>query len=204
MRTQLHYDVSKPLYLGLNDLILQADELLAKQSLLPFASLVLRHLAVASVSVTTPGLWIDDGPILWNLDETISAATLRIGRTTLYCTHCPGDFVMLACLVDIRDGVRPIVVTHGKGVVVAELYADKFGISDELDALDSVQFVSGRIHIASQFEAAPQRQLQLEMAGAYNKRVKDSEYQGELQVRVVGLHDRTRISPTTAGLPSRS
>ena len=91
---------------------------------------------------------------------------------------------MRKCTVNLKNGLRPIVVTTQDAVSGALLLAKGAGIDDRLEVLDAQQFLAANIYEWSQFEDSRCRSELERLVGKYNKIVSECESDPSLRIEI--------------------
>ena len=79
---------------------------------------------------------------------------------------------------------RPLIISHGKGVGLASLLLDAAGLSNRVDVLDIVQFLTANIFERSRFKSADASTTLKQLIQRYNSIVSECETDPSLQVRL--------------------
>ncbi len=90
---------------------------------------------------------------------------------------------MRKCSDNIRDGLRPVLITRGqKAVSTAEVLAESAGISIRLDIWDAEPFLSANLHEHGMFNDVGRREALVRLVSAYNKIVEEYETDPSLRI----------------------
>ena len=107
-----------------------------------------------------------------------------IDDATIHITIRPSAALMVKYRENLSANRRPLVITTGTGVVVAEELAKDMGISERVEAIDFVQFIAANIHERSLFNRA-ERQVRLEqLIERYNGIIDDFETDHSLKIEI--------------------
>jgi hypothetical protein len=105
-----------------------------------------------------------------------------LGDVSIHVTTAPGELLIAKCVDNLSRGLKPIIVTSGKGVAVAEALSENAGIGDRVDVLDFEQFFATNVHELGRFESTHRRKAVQDILERYNAVV--SEYENDDSLKV--------------------
>ena len=114
------------------------------------------------------------------------AGDFSVGDVAIHVTTAPGEAVIKRCRKNLDANYKPILVTIGKGAVVAEGLADNAGLAERIDIFEIEQFVALNLYEWSEFEAQERRVAIGKLVGRYNEIIEDVETDPSLKIEVGG------------------
>lgn len=179
---KLNYDASRTLASVIDNLLAQA---LARQKKSPgktYVGAVLQHLVGAKLELAMPEI-----EITHNGASVADAYSSRSGDfvlddTIIHCTTAPSDPLMRKCLANINGGQRPIILTIGKSIAVAEGLAEQHGIDGRVEVMDALQFLAANLYELSFFKGSERRVTVVRLVEKYNEIVAAHEADKSLRI----------------------
>ena len=144
---------------------------------------VLQHLVGAKLSLLLP-----DKPQMHGA-SVADAVSDRDGDfvfedVVIHVTSSPGEAVTRKCVKNLEDGLRPILITTYKRVVLAEGLAESAGILDRIDIFDIEQFIAGNLYEIGGFARNGRRATAERLVKAYNNIVDACETDPSLKIQL--------------------
>lgn len=175
-------DASLSIRASVRDLLNQAA---ARQKELPgsrFEGTMLQHLVGAKLDIV-----LGPGVITHHGASDADAAGGRdgdflAGDAAIHVTTHPGESVVRKCAANLDAGLRPVIVTVGKGSTVAEGLAEHQGIASRVDILDAEQFLAANLHEWGKFDAKRRSTATAELIARYNQLIENHERDPALKV----------------------
>jgi len=179
----LNFDASKSTTFIINDLLNQA---VSRQKEENFGTQVLgtliQHLVGAKLELIFPGV------ITHNQASTADSQLKRqgdfsIGESVIHVTSSPTEALIDKCLLNIRAGLSPVVVTLGSekkdaGMVLAE----NKDIKDRVDFFSIQEFLATNIYERGEFKISQKRKLIERIVAKYNELIDDYENDPSLKI----------------------
>lgn len=178
-------DSSRSIRYAVRDLIEQAFK---RQKDMPgtmFAGAIFQHLVGAKLE-----LILSTGTIEHNGFSVADAPSQRAGDFLLddVCIHvttAPTEALVRKCKSNLDDGLRPLVVTVGKGIVVMEGLASIQNIEGRIDVFDIEQFIASNIYEISKFVSDKRKITISQLVEKYNEIVDKCETDPSLKIEVI-------------------
>lgn len=182
---KLRTDAALSIRASVRDLLNQAA---ARQKEMPgsrYEGTMLQHLVGAKLDIVLGG-----GAIQHHGASDADAAGGRegdfvAGDAAIHVTTHPGEAVVRKCAANLDAGLRPVIVTVGKGCTVAEGLAEQQGIASRVDILDAEQFLAANLHEWARFEARQRATATKDLVARYNALIEEYERDPALKVNLV-------------------
>lgn len=107
------------------------------------------------------------------------------GDVAIHVTTHPGEAVVRKCGRNLSAGLRPVIVTTGKGCAIAEGLAEQLGIESRIDVLDAEQFLAANLHEWGRFTAESRSVATADLIKRYNQLIEDFERDPSLKVELL-------------------
>lgn len=180
----LRLDASRSLRFVVGDILAQAFKRQEDVLGVNYAGAVLQHMTGAKLECA-----LGKGKIEHNSFSTADAPGGRpgdfsVGDVAIHVTTAPGEAVIERCERNIDQGLRPVLVTTQRGVVVAEGLARNKKLADRIDIFEIEQFVALNLYELSDFEAERRRMAVDDLIGCYNEIIAEVETDPSLRIEV--------------------
>ncbi|MEI8242809.1 MAG: DUF4928 family protein [bacterium] len=93
----------------------------------------------------------------------------KIEDVVIHVTTSPGEGLLRKCVSNLDQGLRPLIITSFKNVVVAETLAENAGVVGRVEIFDVEQFLASNILELSKFKTEGQRITVHDLVKRYNK-----------------------------------
>lgn len=181
---KIRLDASRSLRTIVSDVIQQAEE---RQKTAPgvyYAGAVLQHLVGGKLECV-----LGAGKVTHNSFSTADAPSNRagdflIGDVAIHVTTSPGEALIQKCRDNLDDGLRPLIVTLQRGLVVAEGLAENSGLGERIDIFEIEQFVAANLYEIGTFAAAGRRTAVNDLVERYNQIVEEVETDPSLRIEM--------------------
>jgi hypothetical protein len=178
---KLRFDASKSMNAIIKDILAQAENKQKQVRGATIAGTVLQHLAGAKLDILTNGEVKHRGAN--DADEQSDrAGDFLINDVSIHVTTFPGEAVMRKCKNNLDAGLRPILLTIGKGVQIAEGQAEQFGLSERIDIFDDEQFLAGNIYELGEFSKNKRELTARYIVEKYNSPIERYETDQSLKI----------------------
>ncbi|WP_391349695.1 DUF4928 family protein, partial [Azospirillum sp. A23] len=166
------------------NLMAQAE---ARQKEVPgvmFLGTMMQHLVGAKLDIV-----IGPGAIVHHGSNQNDAADGRTGDfdicdVSIHVSTAPSEALIRKCRANIDAGLKPIIVSTRKGVVVAEGLSDNAGIGDRVDVIEFEQFIATNIYEIGKFVPAERRATVEGIIARYNEIVSAHETDPSLRIEL--------------------
>ena len=181
---KIRLDASRSLRTIVGDVLQQAED---RQKTTPgvyYAGAVMQHLVGAKLDCV-----LDVGKIEHNSFSTADAPTSRagdflVGDVAIHVTTSPGEALIQKCRDNLDDGLRPLIVTGQKGLVVAAGLSENYGLADRIDIFEIEQFVAANLYELGTFAAVGRRMAVNDLVACYNQIVEEVETDPSLKIEL--------------------
>ena len=135
---------------------------------IPNAEKMLKHLVGAKLElvlgheVEAHGAFVADS-------VTDRLGDYQIEDIVIHVTTSPGEALLRKCKDNLDHGLRPLIITTFRNVVVADTMAENTGIAGRVEIFDVEQFVASNILELSKFKAAGRRLTVKDLITNYNR-----------------------------------
>jgi hypothetical protein len=154
---KLRFDASKSMGAILRDILGQASRRQKEIQGVTVVGTVLQHLVGAKLDILTNGGVEHHGANEAD-EQSGRPGDFLLEDVSIHVTTFPGEAVMRKCRDNLDSGLRPILLTIGKGMQIAEGQAEQAGIRDRVDIFDAEQFLAGNFYELGKF-AKDKREL---------------------------------------------
>jgi len=133
-----------------------------------FLGAVLQHLVGAKLElvlgneIEAHGAFVADG-------VTERQGDYQIEDVVVHVTASPGEALLRKCIDNLDQGLRPLIITTFKNVLVAETMAENKGVAGRVEVFDVEQFVASNILELSKFNAASRKVTVADLITRYNR-----------------------------------
>jgi hypothetical protein len=179
---KLKLDSSRSVRNVVRDVIAQAEERQKAATGTYYAGAVMQHLIGAKLDCA-----LGKGQFHHNSFSTSDAQTGRsgdflVGDVAVHVTTSPGEAVIERCRDNLNDGLRPILVTLQRGLLVAEGLAENAGLADRIDIFEIEQFIALNLYELGKFAAAGRKVAVAELVDRYNQIIEEIETDPSLKI----------------------
>jgi len=179
----LHFDSSKSLRSVVRDLLSQAERRQARFAGSTLVGTMLQHLVGAKLNLLL------DTPVEHYGAAVADEASSRggdfvIDDVVVHVTTAPTEALIRKCERNLEGGLRPVIITVEKGVMVAEGLAGQWGIAARLDVFEAEQFLAGNLYEIGKFGRTGRRATVEELVSEYNKIIDECETNPSLKIEI--------------------
>ncbi len=181
---RLRYDAGKGFQAIIQDVLAQAKKRQQENSGTMYQGAVLQHLIGAKLVLAMPGISIEHHGA--SVADAVSdrSGDFVIDDTIVHSTTFPGEALIRKCQRNLDAGAKPVILTIGSGVAVAQGLAENAGLSGRIDILDAEQFIAGNLHELSLFRVSARKVTFERLVDAYNRIVAEHETDPSLQIEM--------------------
>jgi hypothetical protein len=164
------------------DVLAQAED---RQKTAPgvyYAGAVMQHMVGAKLDCA-----LGDGQFEHNSYSTSDQQSGRegdffVGDVAIHVTTSPTEALIERCRDNLNDGIRPVLVTGQRGLILAEGLADNAGLSDRIDVFEVEQFVALNLYELGKFTAEGRRIAVSDFVARYNEIIEEVETDPSLKI----------------------
>ncbi len=180
---KFHFDPYKSLCANINDLLEQAAELQSTGGGTNYVGAILQHLVGAKLDVVLgPGKIHHHGFSVAD-HSTDRRGDYQVENVAIHVTTHPTEALVRKCGDNIKDGLKPLIITLAEAVRPAEFTLKTFDLTDRVDVLDVAQFLTANVYERSFFKAADCKMTLTSLLQRYNAIVSECETDPSLIIR---------------------
>lgn len=181
---KFRFDSGKSLRANIEDLLKQAAEVQANAGGTNYVGAMLQHLVGAKLDVVLGlGKIVHHGASVAD-HSTSRKGDFHIDGAAIHVTTNPSEALIRKCDDNLRDGLRPVIVSIGEGVPGAAFLLKNSSIADRVDVLDAIQFLTANVYERSLFNSGACKVTLGELLTRYNEIVTLCESDPTLLVRM--------------------
>lgn len=182
---KLKRDDARSLRMLVRDVMTQAQERQRDMPGMQYAGAVLQHLVGAKLDCALGEGSLEHNSFSTSDEQTGRAGDFFIGgNVALHVTVTPGEAVIARCQQNLHDGLRPVVVTTARGVVVAEGLAENKGLGERIDVFEIEQFIALNLYELGKFTPQGRHDAVVDVVRRYNEIVQAIETDPSLQIEL--------------------
>ncbi|MDR1481798.1 MAG: DUF4928 family protein [Synergistaceae bacterium] len=178
---KLHFDPSKSMNTIIKDILSQAEHRQKQIQGSTIVGAILQHLIGAKLDILTNGGVKHHGANVAD-EQSGRAGDFLIDDVSIHVTTFPSEAVMRKCANNLGAGLRPILLTIGKGMQIAEWQAEQFGIEDRIDIFDAEQFLAGNFYELGSFAKSKREVTARAIFEKYNSLIEQYETDQSLKI----------------------
>ncbi|GBU22174.1 hypothetical protein R80B4_02079 [Fibrobacteres bacterium R8-0-B4] len=178
----LSADTSRTIVAGLDELFEQARKRQRENPGTQYLGTMLQHLVAAKLSLILPPEKIDIHGASVADSPTERSGDFVINNTIIHCTTAPSDSLIQKCVLNIRGGCLPVIITIFDRVKNAHDLADDANISGRVEVWDIQQFLSTNINEHSLFDKELRTTKLADIIEKYNQIIDEKETDPSLKI----------------------
>lgn len=180
----LRMDPAKSLRSNVADVLGQARARQAESPGATFMGTVLQHLVGAKIDLVV-GCVEHHGASVAD-QQTGRAADFSVEDVAIHVTTSPGEAVIRRCEENLRRGLKPLLVTIGEGVAVAQGLANQAAIGDRIDIFEAEQLLAGNLYELGKFSREGRSATATQLVERYNAIIEAHENDPSLRIVLTG------------------
>lgn len=176
------FDQALSLRSNLDKLFNQVKDLQASSSGSTYLGSMLQHLVGAKLDlvlgeghVVHYGANVADGP-------TSRSGDFLLDKVVIHVTSAPTEALVRKCLVNVEDGLRPVIITLPDRTEMTMGLLANAGLDLRVDVLDMLQFLTANVYERSLFKVALSRKVLAGLLARYNELVIEHEADPVLRI----------------------
>lgn len=177
----LAFDHQFSLRAVIGGLIAQAEKRQKDMPGTTFAGTMMQHLVGAKLELILAG-GIRHESASASDESTSRSGDFNIQSMALHVTVAPTEALMRKCRANIENGLRPIIVTTGKGVALAKLNAEQFEIAERVEIIEIEQWLASNVLEWGEFSEDGRRTKMQSLIETYNRIVDQVESDPSLRI----------------------
>jgi len=180
---RFHFDVAKSVAANLAEIFIQAAEIQKNSGGANFVGAMLQHLVGAKLDlVLGRGIASHHGFSVAD-HSTSRAADFEVNGIAIHVTTHPSEGLIRKAASNLRDGLKPLIVTLADGVDGAAYLLKNTEWRDRIDVIDAQQFLTANVYERSFFKLADCKATLISILTRYNEIVEECETDPVLRIR---------------------
>lgn len=179
---KIQLDASRSLRGVVRDVIAQAVDRQKKAQGSRYAGAVLQHLVGAKLECALGTGMVEHNSFSTSDDQSGRPGDFLIGDVVIHVTTSPNEGVIERCADNLRDGLRPMLVTLQRGLPVADVLSDDRNLADRIDVFEIEQFLAINLYELGKFAAEGRKVAVQDLVERYNQIVDDCETDPSLRI----------------------
>ncbi|MBS0659121.1 MAG: DUF4928 family protein [Verrucomicrobia bacterium] len=181
---KFRFDRGKSLGVNIGELLNQAQVLQSEGGGTNYVGAMLQHLVGAKLAqVLGPNAISHHGFSVAD-HSTGRRGDFEVQSVAVHVTTHPSEALVRKCCENLSDGLKPVIVTLPEGVPVALGLLKNQGVSDRVDVLDAVQFLTANVLERSLLAAVERQDSLRAIIERYNAIVESCEADPSLLIRI--------------------
>lgn len=181
---RIRLDTARGLRALVRDVIRQAEERQRSSPGTQYAGTVMQHLVGAKLDCA-----LGPGSFEHHSASTADAPSGRagdfiIGDVAIHVTTSPSESLLEKCRDNLNAGLRPVIVTLTRGVIIADGLGENLGIADRVDVFEAEQFIALNLYELGGFAVDRTRVAVGDLVNRYNAIVEEVETDPSLLIEL--------------------
>ncbi len=179
----LRLDASKALRTIIAQVLIQASRRQDESPGSTFLGTVLQHLVGAKLDLLLSSGVQHHGA---SVADQVSGreADFLVEDVAIHVTVAPNEAVVRKCQDNLSKNLRPVIVTLGRGVAVAEGLLEQADIADRVDVFEAEQLLAGNLYEIGKFAQTGRRNTADRLVEKYNDIVTQYETDPSLRIDI--------------------
>lgn len=165
-------------------LLIQAEKRQKEGHGTMYVGAMMQHLVGAKLQLVLKDVAIEHHGFSVSDQSTSRTGDFFVGNAAIHVTATPSEGLLQKCTENLEMGIRPIIVTKGKGVFVAQSLAEQFEIQSRIDIYEIEQFVSLNLYENFSFRAANQEATIAGYLEIYNSIIEEHETAQNMKIEL--------------------
>lgn len=181
---KFQFDSGKSLRINIADLLKQAEEVQANAGGTAYVGAMLQHLIGAKLDIVLGLGKISHHGFSVADHSTSRKGDFQIDLVAIHVTTSPTESLIRKCSDNLKDGLRPIIISLPRGVEGADFLLENNGDGDRIDVLDAIQFLTANVFEHSLFKTADCKVTLKRLLTRYNEIIAKCETDPSLTIRI--------------------
>ena len=169
----------------IRDLLAQAEDRQRESSGVYYAGAVLQHLVGAKLECALGSDQFKQNSYTTSDMQSGRAGDFVVGDAVIHVTTSPGEAVIERCRDNLNQGLRPILVTLQRGLLVAEGLAENAQLVERIDLFEIEQFIALNVYELGRFAARGRETAISDLVKSYNRTIDEFETDPSLRIELV-------------------
>jgi hypothetical protein len=179
---KIRLDASRSLRIMVRDLIGQAEERQKASQGTYYAGAVIQHVVGAMLDCALGPRHIVHNSFSTADEPCGRAGDFLVGDVAIHVTTSPSESLIGRCQDNLNDGIRPIIVTLQRGLIVAEGLAANQNVAERIDIFEIEQFVALNVYELGKFTAEGRQTGVLNLIKRYNEIIDEIDTDPSLRI----------------------
>lgn len=177
------WDVGKSMRASIRDLMEQALKRQSEQPGYHILGTVMQHLVGAKLTLILPVPPEMHGA---SVADVVSEreGDFHVEDVIIHVTSAPSEALLRKCKSNLEHGLRPMIITTQRGVVVTEELAKNSGIENRIDVFDIEQFMASNFYELGKFTGNGRRDTAENLIKVYNDIIEKCETDPSLKITI--------------------
>lgn len=181
---RVRLDASQSVRAIIRDVLWQAQERQKAASGTNYVGGVLQHLIGAKLDCAMKSLIVEHNSFSTSDEQSGRAGDFHIGDVAIHVTTSPGEALIQRCKANIDDSYKPVIVTIGRGVTVAEALAANAQLADRIDVFEAEQFIALNLYELGGFKLEGRRTAIAALISRYNEIIEKFETDPSIKIEI--------------------
>jgi len=181
---KLNFDPGKSLAANLGDLLTQTEELQKNSGGTNYVGAMLQHLVGAKLDLVLGTGKVRHHGFSVADHSTDRKGDFHIDSVAIHVTTNPNEALVRKCGDNLKNGLKPIIITTTEGVSVAAFHLREGQLNERTDVLDCSQFLTANLYEHSLFKVADCKVTLTNLLLRYNQIVDECETDPVLKINL--------------------
>jgi hypothetical protein len=179
---RLRADRAKTVRAALRDLFDQAETRKKEGGGTQYLGIVLQHLVGAKLRTLYGAKAPRSFSFSTSDQQSARAGDFEIGDAAIHVTVTPTEALIRKSAANLDSGLRPLIITRGKGVSGAEMLCENANLSGRIEVFDVEQFLASNVLEISEFRSSQAQQILADIVVKYNEIIDEVETDPSLKI----------------------
>lgn len=177
-------DQSKSLAALINDLISVAYRRQKEQPGTMVAGAVMQHLVGAKLDIALQDIHIEHKGFSVADEQRGGKGDFLISDSVIHVTTAPTDALIRKCGQNLREGLRPIIITTDEGIGGAKALAKNSESGERIEVFEISQFIAANVYEWSRFKQSDRPLKINDLIDSYNRIIASVETDPSLKIAI--------------------
>jgi hypothetical protein len=177
-------DQSRSLASLINDLISIAYKRQKEQQGTMVAGAVMQHLVGAKLDIALPDIPIEHKGFSVADEQRGGKGDFLISDSVIHVTTAPTDALIRKCGQNLREGLRPIIITTDEGIGGAKALAKNSESGERIEVFEISQFIAANVYEWSRFRQSDRPLKINDLIDSYNRIIDSVETDPSLRIAI--------------------
>lgn len=174
-KIEFDFDPDRSIRANIDNLLSQAKEVQSNSGGTNYVGAMLQHLVGAKLDIVLGKGAIEHHGFSVADHSTERKGDFQIDLSTFHVTTHPTEALIRKCAQNLKEGLKPVIITIDEGVVGAKFLLSNSQMDDRVDILDASQFLTANVYEHSLFQSADYKSTLTRLLLRYNEIVSECE-----------------------------